>query len=309
MIVILTRGNDLGADLVIRHLARWNLEYRRVNTEAIGTPALRLGVRGGYPTLGSIDATTVSAVWARRFAHPSIVQILDPAWRQFATREFGFTLDAFLAATPGLQVNRHDVDRMAGNRLIQAARAVKAGFRVPATLVTQDPAEAQDFIAAQEVAVTKAVSFGILDDDGKTQAYTALVGADFDLSGLQGCPALFQAFIPKQREWRVTTVGTRVFAACTRAASAVDGVDWRRSPDTAAIFEPGVLPADVETRLLTLCETSGLVFGTHDLIESTNGEFVFLETNPAGQWGWLELHLGLPIGETLASVLAEGRPP
>jgi hypothetical protein len=71
----------------------------------------------------------------------------------------------------------------------------------------------------------------------------------------------------------------------------------------AGIFEVGELPRDVSDRLLTLCNRSAISFGAHDLIEAPNGEFYFLETNPAGQWGWLEVELGLPIGEAVADWL------
>ncbi|HEX5326344.1 MAG TPA: hypothetical protein VFW75_06725 [Acetobacteraceae bacterium] len=104
----------------------------------------------------------------------------------------------------------------------------------------------------------------------------------------------------------MTTVGEQIFAARTRTAAAVDGLDWRRSPDPGIIFERAELPADIAARLGGLCQHSGLVFATHDLIESPDGRFYFLETNPAGQWGWLELALGLPIAAALAAALAQG---
>src|SRR3546814_8793462 len=54
-------------------------------------------------------------------------------------------------------------------------------------------------------------------------------------------------------------------------------------------------------------KVSGIVFGAHDLIEKHEGDFFFLETNPAGQWGWLEIHHGLQIGAAVASELVKGR--
>ena len=35
-------------------------------------------------------------------------------------------------------------------------------------------------------------------------------------------------------------------------------------------------------------------------------EPVFLEVNPAGEWGWLERDLGYPIGDALAEALVAG---
>ena len=47
----------------------------------------------------------------------------------------------------------------------------------------------------------------------------------------------------------------------------------------------------------------GLVFGAVDLIRTPDGEHVFLEVNPAGEWGMLERDLGLPIADALAEAL------
>jgi len=94
-----------------------------------------------------------------------------------------------------------------------------------------------------------------------------------------------------------------VFAARTRREAMVDPYDWRRSRDATKIFEVSSLPADIADMVLVLCRKSNIMFAAHDLIETPAGEFYFLETNPAGQWGWLEVALGLPIGDALAALL------
>ena len=47
----------------------------------------------------------------------------------------------------------------------------------------------------------------------------------------------------------------------------------------------------------------GLKYGAIDLIETPNGDFVFLEVNPSGQWGWISDLAGLPIPEAVADML------
>ena len=46
-----------------------------------------------------------------------------------------------------------------------------------------------------------------------------------------------------------------------------------------------------------------LRYGAIDLIETPDGEFVFLEVNPSGQWGWIADLGGLPIPEAVADML------
>jgi hypothetical protein len=46
-----------------------------------------------------------------------------------------------------------------------------------------------------------------------------------------------------------------------------------------------------------------LNFASLDMIVTPEGEFVFLELNPNGQWLWLELELGLPLVASMADLL------
>jgi glutathione synthase/RimK-type ligase-like ATP-grasp enzyme len=277
-----------------------------LNTDLLGTESYFFGF-GSSATLriggSSFAATDIKAIWARRFALPSSLQELDFKYRDFAKRELSVVMDAFLEDGAAFQINGYMADRLAGNRLIQSARAKRIGLNVPDTCVTQDKSEAQNFLRKHSLNVTKAMSFGRLttsESDAEIVAYTSKVTLEHDLSGLQRCPALFQERIQGKYEWRVTTVGEQLFSA--RVALGDDEIDWRLSPKKAN-FEAASLPKEIERKLARLCTDSQIVYGAHDLIEDRNGDFFFLETNPAGQWGWLELTLGMPIGEAIANEL------
>ncbi len=50
-------------------------------------------------------------------------------------------------------------------------------------------------------------------------------------------------------------------------------------------------------------ESFGINFASLDMIITPEGEFVFLELNPNGQWLWLEMELGFPLVASLADLL------
>ena len=62
--------------------------------------------------------------------------------------------------------------------------------------------------------------------------------------------------------------------------------------------------------LRRVMERFGLNFASLDMIVTPDGEFVFLELNPNGQWLWLEYELGLPLVAGMADLLMRhaGRP-
>ena len=41
----------------------------------------------------------------------------------------------------------------------------------------------------------------------------------------------------------------------------------------------------------------GLNYGAFDFVRAVNGELVFLEVNPTGEWAWLEHRLQFPMRE------------
>jgi D-alanine-D-alanine ligase-like ATP-grasp enzyme len=48
----------------------------------------------------------------------------------------------------------------------------------------------------------------------------------------------------------------------------------------------------------------GLRYGAFDLVYTPDGEYVFLEVNPNGQWYFMQLGIDLPLVETMAELLA-----
>lgn len=306
MILIITHSSDLAADLVIRHLHARAKDYIRVDSNELGTPKHHFGFRDGRPSLmwleRNISVDEVSSTWARRFARPSILEKTDPRYETFVARELNCVMEAFLECVTGRQINTYDADRRSGNRLYQATVARSVGFLVPETLVTQNVAGAKKFAAEHGDVISKAISFGALDVDG-TVAYTSRVTNESEFGGVASCPTLLQTAIPKKYEWRVTNVGKVLFSARTRSDAAIDSVDWRRSQNIMEVFEQAELPPEIAAMIRSLCKLSSIQFGSHDLVETPAGEFYFLETNPAGQWGWLELGLGMSIGESLALLL------
>jgi hypothetical protein len=311
VILIITQSQDLTADFVIRHLTAGHHRYLRLDTDRLGTPECNFGFVDG-PLLHlageTVSPAAIGAVWYRRFATPSLLDRTAQQHRDFVRRELASVMDAFLESIPNDRaINAAEADRLSGNRLLQAGRARAVGLAVPATLVTQQVEAARAFVAQHDEAVTKAISYGRTsspENDPGLFAHTSPVSSGTDLSGVAACPALLQEKVPKRWEWRVTSVGREVFAARIDALGHA-ALDWRERPDVLSAFERADLPDPVRGQLMALADLSGIVYGAHDLIETPDGRFVFLETNPAGQWGWLEVTLGLPVGRAIADELIE----
>jgi len=130
------------------------------------------------------------------------------------------------------------------------------------------------------------------------------------IENVRSCPAMFQEYIAKRHELRVTVVGPDIFAAeIDSQADDSTRVDFRRFALSKRIpkHRPATLRRTLSERILRVMRRLDLEFGCFDIIIKPDGEEVFLEVNPSGQWHWVQRYTGLPIDDALAGMLARRR--
>jgi len=120
----------------------------------------------------------------------------------------------------------------------------------------------------------------------------------------------FQENVPKALELRITIVGQRVFTAAVNSQIFQGATyDWRKQGRTLKdAWQAYDLPPDVEKKLLQLMAEFGLNYGAIDMIVTPDGEYVFLEINPVGEFFWLEIFSPhFPISQAIAEILLTGK--
>ena len=90
------------------------------------------------------------------------------------------------------------------------------------------------------------------------------------------------------------------------SGSAASHIDWR-SDYAALTYDLIELPDDVTKGVHLLMRSFDLTYGALDFIVTPDSEFVFLELNAGGQYGWLEAKTGVQLTGYLADVLMEGK--
>lgn len=120
-------------------------------------------------------------------------------------------------------------------------------------------------------------------------------------------PSIFQPVIPKAYELRITVVGKKIFAAKIYSQDDVEtALDWRRKPklnDFAVKMEQTKLPVKAESKIFAFMKEIGLKFGCIDMIVTPEGEYIFLEINPNGQWYFVQLKTEVQIAKEIAKLL------
>jgi glutathione synthase/RimK-type ligase-like ATP-grasp enzyme len=199
--------------------------------------------------------------------------------------------------------------RRADNKHLQLRLAAQLGFRIPSTLMSNGPEELLAFHRRHDgCVIDKQPSVMLARTQGENVMRYSQMVSTRDIAyarRLRYSPMLFQRYVEKAVEIRVTVVGTRVFAAEIHSQStAHTRHDWRRYDLKHTPHVVHALPAAEASRCLALVEKLGLRYGAVDLILTPQGEYVFLEINPNGQWLWIERRTGLPISDAVADLLA-----
>ncbi len=317
-VLIVTRKFDPHADRVIEHLRRRNTAFFRLNTDHFHTE-YRIAASGADGAILIEDKwgrahrfpSETHSVWYRKPIDPAPpAAVTDPEARRVILDE---TLEclSFLGGEPNvLWVNNPEANAAARRKLPQLRRAAALGLRVPRTLVTNDPDRARAFRDETGGALLcKPMKANGYEDGPDFHALFArkVTAAEFEaqVEQIALCPTLFQEYIEKDHELRITVIGEAVFC-CRIDSQAAEGAetDWRRVDPFRVPHEIVPLPSRVETALRTMLHQYDLRFGAFDAIVTPAGEYVFLELNPNGQWLWIELIAGAPMAAAMADLLA-----
>ncbi len=313
-VLVITEPIDVTADVVIVELNRRGVPVHRIDVADFPqTLAVAATIGGHGQWSGSLSDPTrstalddIDTIYYRRPNQFQFAPDLDPFERRWAEREARNGFSGILNALPAVRWLNHPHAMAAAEfKPRQLAVAASLGLTVPATLITNRPDEARSFVAAAPKAVYKPFRPAPhidLDIGQHVALATTVVTADMVTDAVAGTACLFQHWVPKDHELRVTVVGDQVFAARIDAHSDAARIDWRTDFGSLT-YTPITLPDHLAQRLVHMTATLGLVFAAYDLIVTPDGQEVFLEVNPGGQWAWIEHETGLPIAAAIADHL------
>lgn len=316
-VLILSCPQDYHSHAMCEALERKSARFSFFNTPDFPSQAtLTIKPEAGGLHLVTRDATTVedlgesTAVWLRRPFFGKAPEDFEADDRQMIERECREMRESFLdlLGRSAFWVNPYSSLRQERWKPSHLVEAQRCGLRIPATLVSNDPGEIVEFVQHAPCPVIYK-SFNSL-------VSTSLLAEEMisDSEVLRWTPGIYQHYVEKDHELRVTVIGRRVFAVQINSQQTSRGrVDWRDAqwqPIGGAsdlTFQPVALPKRIEQACLRLVRRLGLVYGAIDLIVTPERKYVFLEINPSGQFLWVEHETGLPLLDALAEMLIQGR--
>ena len=315
-VVVITQRFDPTADMVVEELNRRAADVFRFDTADF---PLRLSVAAELTDtqeewIGSaqngrrtLNLGEVAGIYYRRPTSFKFHDELSVEERRWSAIQARMGLGGLLATCEPWLNHPHRIG-FAEYKPVQLVRAKRAGLRVPRTLLTNDPAAAERFLRKVGRAIYKPLGgIGLIDTDGRGQLFASPIAAEQVVANasIEATMHLFQEWVPKQYEVRLTVVDEQLHAARIDASTPAGHADWRADYGglTYSRIDP---PGHVRSGVSALMKSFSLRFAALDFVVSPNADWWFLECNPNGQWAWIEEETQMPIAAAIADALTRG---
>jgi glutathione synthase/RimK-type ligase-like ATP-grasp enzyme len=245
-----------------------------------------------------LSASEISNVWYRRPEALRIPGSGDDGESKFLSEEWAAAFESFFAQIDKKRWMNHPSRNVFGShKLHQLSEACRVGLEIPDTCATQNPAVLRAFYEKHHSRIiAKPLSCGMIEAskgevDGLIYTSRVALHSGDALADLENCPTLFQEFIEKQSDVRITIVEGDLHAV-ELLAQEPDGeqrCDIRRNNMDDVIYRKVAVPEAIRNRLFILINEYRLRFAAIDMAIRKNGSWVFFEINPNGQWAWTDI--------------------
>ena len=314
-VLIVTRSDDNQCvDLVSQHLATMNQEVIRMDSDFYPLQ-IRISSNPEGPAKVKIAGKDrylddLESCWYRRYFAGGQLPLELGENRDICVHESRRTLYGMIASLDCFHMDQLVHVREADHKELQLKRGRAHGLVIPRTIFSNDPEEVSAFFDQEDGQIITKMqsSFAVYPGGEEQVVFTTKVEASqlAEVENLRYCPMIFQEFLPKKLDIRCTVVGNRLFtAAIDSQKSSVTEVDWRR--DGAGTLDDWFayeLPEETQAALLKVVSDFGLNYAAADFVLTRDDRLVFLEINAGGEWLWLTTHVGLPVDQAIAELLA-----
>lgn len=311
-VLLFTNKEDVTTDFIILELKRQNIDFYRFNTEEISKDVfVNLDFENDRYFLvdkrenREYNFLDFTDVYYRRPELPSYNNFgLTEGEQSFLQVEIYYTLEGiYRLLSKKHWFNNVYAIRNAENKIYQLLLAKEIGLAIPSTLISNQYSQIRRFIEHGKHIIKPVHNARIMDEKHPQIVYTSEVTQEIKKEEAEFNINYFQSKIEKRCDVRATFVGEKCYAVAIDSQSLEDTcVDWRKGEHVLR-HTPIELPHDIRTKCLLMMAKLNLNFGAIDFVIDKQGNYVFLEINPNGQWAWIEHMTGLPISKEIVKCL------
>lgn len=190
----------------------------------------------------------------------------------------------------------------AENKMFQLCVAESCGLQIPKTYVSNISV---NMLEREKKYIVKSLDTALFYDTQNNKemfTYSNVVsGEELQDYELASAPIIIQQFLNPKVDCRVTYIQGKLFPV--KILQNGEGLygDWRLRKDELE-YVPFQLPPNISMAICKLMQKLEIQFGGIDLA-IVGEKYFFIEVNPTGEWGWLEIKTGMQISQTIKKAL------
>ncbi len=190
----------------------------------------------------------------------------------------------------------------AENKMFQLCVAESCGLQIPKTYVSNISV---NMLEREKKYIVKSLDTALFYDTQNNKemfTYSNVVsGEELQDYELASAPIIIQEFLNPKVDCRVTYIQGKLFPV--KILQNGEGLygDWRLRKDELE-YVPFQLPTNISVAICKLMQKLEIQFGGIDLA-IVGEKYFFIEVNPTGEWGWLEIKTGMQISQTIKKAL------
>lgn len=311
-VLLFTNKEDVTTDFIVQELKQRNIDFYRFNTEELSkTVELDLDFRKEHYRLidkldnKEYDLLEFTDIYYRRPELPMYDnEGLTDGEKSFLQIEIYYTLEGvYRLLSDKHWFNNVFAIRNAENKIYQLMLAKEVGLTIPSTLISNHYDSVERFLAKGKHIIKPVHNARIKDEKHPKIVYTSEITQTIKKEEAAFNINYLQDKIEKRCDVRATFVGEKCFAVAIDSQKLEDTrVDWRKGEHILK-HTPIELPKEIRFMCIHLMKRLNLHYGAIDFILDKQGNYVFLEINPNGQWAWIEHLTGLPFSKEIVKCL------
>ncbi len=323
MVLLITNNDDYSVKEVQEWLTYYGIDFIRFNYETDVIDICHVDISENIFSLIInnniiVDSRKIDSIWYRG-GSVSVHNFITKC--NIAQKSFKVSLNNYLAAY-SLSKRELIVEHLSNIKLLgfnDFGRCNKANMlvfahncniRIPKTIITTKKNEVIAFQKKHKLIITKSldINFDFADIDNNLwhHTYTNILP---DLEKQEDFPdtfppSIFQEYINKKYEVRVFYINGELYSAAIISQNNDNTqIDYRRyNHSNMNRVLPYKLPNEISRKIIRFMNMAKLNTGSIDLIK-TDHDYVFLEINPIGQYGYVFFNCNYYIDKVISEFL------
>ena len=309
-VLILTKKMDIESDLLGIQCLKNGIDYVKITEEDIplnfhfefkigkfNDSMLHLGKR-------KFNIDEIKIILFRYFDPKFLNYYSGGVYQMYLAQQWYQAFNCLPIALDAIWINNPQRTFESENRLNQLLSAQRLGFSIPETLITNEMEAAKKFFKRfPKSTIVKVTHHHEIFLNQKSYRFLTNNIETSHLSKfneLTYAPVIFQKKIENDSEIRVTVINDKAFSCrISTIKEKRNFSDLHKIKEKELIFSEISLGKKIEKLCIKLNRKLGLLVSSIDFVQGKNGELLFLEINPIGDWNWIEKHTNLPITKSM----------